>query len=205
MGLKEHWEKVYTTKQQNEVSWFQPTPAMSLAFIKELGIAKDAAIIDMGGGDSYLVDHLLDAGYTNISVLDISAAAIHRAQERLGAKSSQVKWIVCDINEFVPSATYDFWHDRAAFHFLTTDEATNNYLEIANAALSINGKIVIGTFAEDGPTKCSGLPVKQYSEISLRDTITKWFEKIKCIHTDHITPFNTIQHFLFCSFKKKLG
>lgn len=205
MSLKNHWEKVYTTKQLNEVSWFQPTPEVSLAFIKELNIAKDAAIIDVGGGDSYLVDHLLAAGYTDISVLDISAAAILRAQKRLGEQSRQIKWIVSDVNDFVASTKYDFWHDRAAFHFLTTDEATNKYLEIANAALSDNGKIVVGTFSEDGPRTCSGLPVKQYNESSLQNTIKKWFEKIKCIHTDHITPFSTIQHFLFCSFKKHLS
>lgn len=202
MNLKSHWEKIYTTKKINEVSWFQPTPQVSLDFINELGIPKDAAIIDVGGGDSFLVDHLLLAGYTNITVLDISATAIKRAKERLAGNARSVKWVVCDINEFVPVSNYDCWHDRAVFHFLTTEKEIKNYLAIANKALSERGKIIIGTFSLSGPPTCSGLPVKQYSENSLAGAIKKWFQKIKCIRTDHITPFNTIQNFLFCSFKK---
>lgn len=195
MSLKSHWEKVYTTKQLNEVSWFQPIPQVSLDFITELTISKDAAIIDIGGGDSLLVDHLLLAGYTNVTVLDISAAAINRSKERLAEKAILVKWIVSDINEFVAEAKYDFWHDRAAFHFLTTEEQIKNYLATANNALSERGKIIIGTFDENGASTCSGLPVKQYNESGFTTTIKKWFQKIKCIHTDHITPFNTILQF----------
>lgn len=204
MSLKSHWEKVYTTKQLNEVSWFQPTPQLSLDFIKELNISRDASIIDIGGGDSLLVDHLLINGYTNITVLDISATAIKRAKERLADKAGLIKWVVCDINEFAPETKYDFWHDRAAFHFLNTEDEINNYLKTANGALSENGKIVIGTFSENGPSSCSGLPVKKYSESGLTSAITNWFQKIKCIYSDHITPFNTIQSFLFCSFKKSI-
>ncbi|MGH2554000.1 MAG: class I SAM-dependent methyltransferase [Chitinophagaceae bacterium] len=204
MDFKSHWEKVYTTKQINEVSWYQPTPRVSLGFINELGIPKDAAIIDVGGGDCFLVDHLLTGGYTNISVLDISEAAITRAKERLGEKARLVKWIACDINDFIPETKYDFWHDRAAFHFLTAEEEIKKYLATANNALSKNGKIVIGTFSEDGPSKCSGLPVKQYSEKTLPGLLKKWFQKIRCISIDHITPINTIQNFLFCSFKKSI-
>lgn len=204
MSLKSHWESVYTTKQLNEVSWFQPTPQVSLDFIKELNIPKDAAIIDVGGGDSLFVDHLLINGYTNITVLDISEVSIKRAKERLAEKAAFVKWVVSDINDFVPETKYDFWHDRAAFHFLTTEDQIKNYLATANDALPENGKIVLGTFSELGPEKCSGLPVKKYSENGLTAAIKKCFQKIKCIHTDHITPFNTIQNFLFCSFKKSI-
>jgi len=204
MGQKSHWEKVYGTKQFTEVSWYQPTPQVSLDFVKELNIPKDAAIIDIGGGDSYFADHLLSQGYTNITVLDISESAIARAKERLGEKTAGITWIVSDILEFVPPMTYDFWHDRATFHFLTGEDQVSAYLSVVNKALAVSGKMVIGTFSETGPEKCSGLPVKQYSEQSLTSLIKKWFRKIKCIHTDHITPFNTLQNFLFCSFQKSL-
>lgn len=202
MGLKSHWEKVYTTKQLNEVSWYQPTPQVSLDFINELNIPKDAAIIDVGGGDSFLVDRLLSLGYSDITVLDISETAINRARLRLGDKANLVNWIISDISEFIPERKFDLWHDRAVFHFLTSEKEIKKYLETASTSLSKEGKIVIGTFSEYGPEKCSGLPVKQYSEENLVVTIKKWFQKIKCIHTDHITPFNTVQNFLFCSFKK---
>jgi len=202
MSLKKHWEGVYNSKEFSEVSWYQATPKVSLEFVSDLQIAKDAAIIDVGGGDSYFADHLLDLGYTNITILDISKAAINRAKLRLGSRASRINWVVCDITEFVPDGQFDFWHDRAAFHFLTSEKQINKYLDVANKALSASGKIVIGTFSDTGPKTCSGLPIKQYSESSLYLIIRKWFHKIKCIHTDHITPFNTIQNFLFCSFKK---
>jgi ubiquinone/menaquinone biosynthesis C-methylase UbiE len=205
MSQKSHWEKVYGAKQFTEVSWYQPTPQVSLDFVKELNISKDAAIIDVGGGDSFFADHLLSQGYTNITVLDISESAIARAKKRLGEKAACITWIVSDILEFVPSTTYDFWHDRAAFHFLTGEDQVSAYLSVVNKALAVSGKMVIGTFSETGPEKCSGLPVKQYSDQSLSSLIKKWFRKIKCIHTDHITPFNTLQNFLFCSFQKSLS
>lgn len=202
MNHQEHWEKVYNSKKLSEVSWYQPTPSVSLDFFKELALPATASIIDIGGGDSLLVDHLLEKGFSDITVLDISAAAINRAKKRLGEKANTVKWIVTDIVDFIPERTYDCWHDRAAFHFLTTPEQINSYLSIAQKAIATSGKIIIGTFSETGPEKCSGLPVKQYSETALVMLIKKWFEKIKCIHTEHLTPFNTIQNFLFCSFKK---
>lgn len=202
MSLKQHWENVYSTKKGNEVSWYQPNPATSLDFINELQIPKDAAIIDIGGGDSFLVDHLLEKGFTNITVLDISEEALSRAKERLGEKAVKVKWVASDVTAFVPTEKYDCWHDRAAFHFLTTEEQICDYLAVSEKALKEGGKLVIGTFSESGPEKCSGLPIRQYSETSLTTVLKKWFEKIKCIYTDHITPFNKIQNFLFCSFRK---
>jgi 2-polyprenyl-3-methyl-5-hydroxy-6-metoxy-1,4-benzoquinol methylase len=202
MNSKEHWEKIYNTRPLTEVSWYQTAPTESLDFIREFQIKKDAAIIDVGGGDSYLADYLVEDGYTNITVLDISEAAINRAKKRLGAKAGLINWVVCDITEYKPGRQFDLWHDRAAFHFLTTEEQVNKYLAIANKAIRAAGRIVIGTFSENGPAKCSGLPIKQYSESALTTLIKNWFQKIKCIHTDHITPFNTIQNFLFCSFKK---
>jgi ubiquinone/menaquinone biosynthesis C-methylase UbiE len=202
MSHKSHWEKIYATKRQNEVSWYQPSPKVSLDLIKELNIPKNASIIDVGGGDSFLADNLLAAGFTNITVLDISGSAIARAKQRLGKEAEKINWIVSDINELVIDKKFDCWHDRAAFHFFTTEEQVQKYLTIAQEYISESGKMIIGTFSTSGPEKCSGLPIKQYSEQTLSEVLKKWFEKIKCMTTDHITPFNTIQNFLFCSFKK---
>lgn len=197
---KQHWEKVYTTKQPHEVSWTQDIPATSLNFIDGFNVPKDAGIIDIGGGDSKLVDCLLDEGYTNLTVLDISAAALDRARQRLGTRADQVKWVVSDITEFKPEETYAIWHDRAAFHFLTTPEQINRYL--ITARQSVNGYMAIGTFSENGPQRCSGLDIRQYSENRLAEALADGFEKIKCITEDHVTPFNTVQNFLFCSFRR---
>lgn len=197
---KKHWENVYETKQPNEVSWTQEIPTTSLQFIDSFGIDKNAAIIDIGGGDSRLVDYLLDKGFVNISVLDISSKSLEKAKHRLGSKAEKVNWIVSDITEFSPSRKYDVWHDRATFHFLTTSEQINKYMTIARS--SISGYMTIGTFSVNGPEKCSGLPIKQYDEETLSNELNDGFEKIKCITEEHITPFNTTQDFLFCSFKR---
>ena len=200
MNKKQHWEKVFTTKQVDKVSWYQQTPQQSLDFVQQLALPKTAAIIDIGGGDSFFVDHLLQMGYNNITVLDISATAINKAKYRLGDKAMSVSWVVSDILEFKSDVQFDCWHDRAAFHFLTNSTEVNNYLSLAQGHIKQNGKLIIGTFSTEGPEKCSGLPVKQYNENILTATLQKWFEKIRCITTDHITPFKTIQNFLFCSF-----
>ena len=200
---KKHWETVYRTKQSNEVSWAQDVPQTSLDFIHAFNVSKTAKIIDIGGGDSKLVDFLLDEGYENITVLDISEAALNRAKARLGNKSKNVTWVVSDVTEFNPETTFDVWHDRATFHFLTTKEQITKYLSIARNA--VNGYLAIGTFSKNGPKKCSGLEIKQYSEVQLQKQLSKGFKKIRCINEDHITPFKTIQSFLFCSFKKQVG
>ncbi len=202
MDKKQHWENVFGSKKGNEVSWYQQKPQQSLDFIRQLEIPKTAAIIDIGGGDSFFVDHLLQMGYSDITILDISETAIQKARQRLGDKASSVKWVVSDILDFKAGKQFDCWHDRAAFHFLTTPTEIENYLLIAQQHISPSGKMIIGTFSTDGPDRCSGLPVKQYDENRLSTTLKKWFSKIRCIHTDHITPFNTLQHFLFCSFQK---
>lgn len=199
---KQHWENIYQTKELNEVSWYQPNPETSLDFFKQFNVPLNAKIIDIGGGDSFLVDHLLDLGYQDISVLDISAAAIERAQQRLGNRAQQVKWIIADAATFVPSEQYDFWHDRAAFHFLTDEQEISHYLDVAQQHIKATGVLVIGTFSEKGPTKCSGIEIKQYSESTMSERLKTYFEKIKCISIDHKTPFDTIQNFVFCSFRK---
>jgi 2-polyprenyl-3-methyl-5-hydroxy-6-metoxy-1,4-benzoquinol methylase len=202
MSLKSHWEKVYTTKALNEVSWYQPTPQESLEFIHALNIPRNASVIDVGGGDGFLADHLLSEGFTDITVLDISEAAISRAKQRLGKDAGKINWLVSDITDLKTNKKFDCWHDRAAFHFLTSEEQVEKYLSAAQNHITENGKMIIATFSTSGPEKCSGLPVKQYSEQSLTILLRKWFEKIKCITVDHITPSKAIQNFLFCSFKK---
>ena len=199
---KKHWENIYHTKALKDASWFQPTPETSLDFIKQFKVPTTAKVIDIGGGDSFLVDHLLELGYQDISVLDISAAAIDKAKKRLGDKAKNVKWIVADAATFEPTEKYDFWHDRAAFHFLTNEKEISNYLQTAQENINPTGVLVIGTFSEHGPQKCSGIEIKQYSETSMTNRLKMFFEKIKCITVDHKTPFDNIQNFVFCSFRK---
>jgi ubiquinone/menaquinone biosynthesis C-methylase UbiE len=165
-------------------------------------VSKDAAIIDIGGGESKFVDFLLDEGFTNITVLDISEQAINKTRTRLGDRADKVNWIISDVTEFRPLQQFDVWHDRATFHFLTTKEQIEKYVELAARSISAKGFMTIGTFSEHGPTKCSGLKIKQYSENQLEETLAHHFKKIKCITEDHITPFQTVQNFLFCSFKR---
>jgi ubiquinone/menaquinone biosynthesis C-methylase UbiE len=201
MTNKNHWENVYETKNQDQVSWTQKKPQTSLDFINSFGLKKEAKIIDIGGGDSHLVDFLLNEGYENITVLDISEKALEKAKERLGKKAEKIKWIVTDITAFEPTEMYDIWHDRAAFHFLTTPEQISKYVEITEKAVS--KFMVLGTFSKNGPTKCSGLEITQYDEESMPKKFKISFETIHCITEDHTTPFDTVQNFVFCSFKKK--
>lgn len=169
--------------------------------IRSCNLPKDANIIVVGGGESRLVDHLLDERYTRITVLDISATALEKAKKRLGARSGLVQWIVSDITRFQPSEQYDLWHDRATFHFLTNADEINSYRNtVVNA---VKKHLLIGTFSSNGPTKCSGLTITQYDEQSLPDVFEGQFEKIGCFTEDHITPFGTTQNFLFCRFQKK--
>ena len=201
--MKSYWETIYKTREPAENSWMQDVPKTSLDFIHSFHLKKSARIIDIGGGDSKLVDHLINEGYTNITVLDISSRALEKAKQRLGDKAALVKWIEADVTAFKPAESFELWHDRATFHFLTTRAQISRYLEIARA--SVNGFLSIGTFSEKGPMKCSGLPVKQYSEQTLNEAIKAGFDKLRCITEDHITPFNTKQNFLFCSFKRHMN
>ncbi len=201
---KQHWENIYQTKELKDVSWYQPTPETSLEFISNLKVAKDVKIIDVGGGDSFLVEFLLDLGYTDITVLDISENAIERAKARMGELAQKVKWIVSDITQFNPTEKYDLWHDRAAFHFLRSENDIESYMKVLNQAIAEKGQIIIGTFSEDGPLKCSGIEIKQYSEATLIAQFHNTFKKIVCKRVDHPTPFGTTQNFTFCSFEKIL-
>lgn len=197
---KSHWDNVFRSKSPQEVSWTEDVPKTSLELIHQLKLSKTSQVIDVGGGGSKLVDNLLDEGFINISVLDISFEALEKAKQRLGKRASLVKWIVTDILDFNPSMKYDLWHDRAAFHFLTDADEVRKYVNLA--ARHINGYLTIATFSDEGPDKCSGLNVKQYTEELLQEELSQGFEKIKCIKKDHTTPFQTRQNFIFCSFKK---
>jgi len=203
LDRKKHWETVYETKNPDQVSWTQETPKTSLEFIHSFGLIKTAKIIDIGGGDSKLVDYLLDEGFVNITVLDISAKSLEKAKNRLGEKANKVNWIVSDITEFEPNMTFDVWHDRATFHFLTKTDQIKKYMKIARN--SVSGFLTIGTFSKNGPEKCSGLEIKQYNEEQLTTELKNGFDKIKCVTKDHLTPFKTTQNFLFCSFKRQLN
>jgi SAM-dependent methyltransferase len=203
MNDQQHWDNIYGSKAEDEVSWFQPYPKTSLEFIELFTMPLDANIIDIGGGNSHFVDALLDKGYTNVWVLDISVNAIERAKQRLGKRASEVHWIVSDITMFEPPVQFDFWHDRAAFHFLTAEDKIYKYVAIAENAIKKNGYLILGTFSETGPKKCSGLEIQQYSEASMSARFEIAFDKVKCITEDHTTPFNTVQNFLFCGFRKK--
>jgi 2-polyprenyl-3-methyl-5-hydroxy-6-metoxy-1,4-benzoquinol methylase len=204
MDRKLHWEKVYESRTLESFSWYQPIPEVAIHFLELFQVPRDARIIDVGGGDALFVDYLLDQGFTNITVLDISATAIERARRRLGAKAEQVEWIVSDIVDFKPSQTYDFWHDRAAFHFLTDFNDVKKYVMNAQDAISESGALVVGTFSENGPEKCSGIQIRQYSERGLTQVMESAFEKIECFETVHHTPAAAAQSFTCCGFKKRL-
>ena len=199
---KQHWEEVYQTKAFENVSWFQPVPETSIQFFEEMNLPKNAQIIDVGAGESHFVDYLLEKGYMNLTLVDISEEALQKTRNRLGEIGKNVKYVVADVGTFIPTQQYDFWHDRATFHFLTERAQINYYTHNLRQFLRPNGHFLIGTFAEDGPTKCSGLDVKQYSESALSDLLSQFLQKIKCLNFEHLTPFDTLQKFVFCHFQK---
>lgn len=197
---KKHWETIYENNTPDQVSWTQDKPEVSLQMIKDAGVPNTASIIDVGGGDSKLVDYLLDEGYSNITVLDISAKALEKTKKRLGNKADIIHFVVSDILNFKPYTAYDLWHDRAAFHFLTSEKDIENYKTLVEKF--VNESLIIGTFSKEGPTKCSGLNITQYDEQELNTVFENHFETEDCLTIDHKTPFNTLQNFQFCSFRK---
>ena len=201
LDYKAHWEKVYATKTPEEVSWTQAHPKSSLKLIQDAVKSKESSIIDIGGGDSVLTDCLVADGYTDMTVLDISKHALDRAAMRLGGKASQVNWIESDIRDFTPSKTYDIWHDRAVFHFLTDAAEIQNYANLV--AKFVKGDMIIATFSTDGPKRCSGLDVHQYDIKSLCPLFDSTFDLVESFTEDHITPFDTKQNFLFARFKRR--
>ena len=197
---KDFWEHVYSTKTPQQVSWTQENPKTSLNFIKNSDLEKKSAIIDVGGGDSLLVDYLLKEGYTNLTVLDISEQAIERAKKRLGTLGNIVNWIVSDVMNFESSKSFDLWHDRATFHFLTNNSEINAYKKLIFQ--HVTQYVVMATFSKDGPIKCSGLEITQYNEKKLTSIFQPTFQLLNSKQEDHQTPFNTIQNFQFVHLKK---
>lgn len=199
MPQKEHWEQVYTTKPTTGVSWFQVHAEQSLRLIQDTGVPRSAAIIDVGGGASTLVDDLLAGGYAALSVLDISAAALKAAQARLGPAANRVRWLVGDITTIdLPAQAFDVWHDRAVFHFLTTPEQRAAYVRQVLRAVKPGGHVIVSTFAEDGPLQCSGLPVVRYSADGLHAEFGAPFELVRHEKEEHRTPAGSIQQFVYC-------
>jgi len=199
MTTKSHWEAVYETKAADAVSWYAPHLNASLQYIHRAVPSKDAAIIDVGGGESTLVDDLLAAGYGKLTVLDISATALEATQHRLGPSGAAVRWIAADaLSADLPAAAFDVWHDRAVFHFLTSDMQRQRYVEQALKALKPGGFAIVGTFGPQGPDKCSWLPVSRYSADELHDTFGEPFELLDSSIEQHTTPWGTRQQFVYC-------
>jgi 2-polyprenyl-3-methyl-5-hydroxy-6-metoxy-1,4-benzoquinol methylase len=197
-----HWQKVYNEKGENQVSWFQERPTISLELIGAVGAKPSSAIIDIGGGASRLVDALVEKGYRDLTVLDLSESAVSIAKKRLGQRAAPVKWIVADVTQWQPPAAYDVWHDRAAFHFLTEAPDRIAYVERLTTALRSGGHAIIGTFAPDGPERCSGLPVVRYDAAQLAAMLTPSFTLVDMRRDDHQTPWGAIQHFQFSIFRR---
>ncbi|MBI5072221.1 class I SAM-dependent methyltransferase [Candidatus Woesearchaeota archaeon] len=199
---KEHWENIYKTKKSNEVSWYQENPKISLTLISETNLGKDAKIIDVGAGDSNLVDNLLAIGFKRITVLDVSSTALHQAKKRLGDRANDVTWVVSDVRKFETRDTYDLWHDRAVLHFLTEKKDIRTYVEKIQQLLKPNGYFIVSAFSENGPKKCSGLDIKQYSKDSMIKLFSG-FTHIKSFEVEHATPWGARQIFIYSMFKKR--
>lgn len=200
-----HWQNVYQTKGEQEVSWFQESPEISLDLIRSTQVQLDASIIDIGGGASRLVDALVEAEYVSVTVLDLSEKALEVTKSRLGARCTEVDWVVADVTTWQPSRTYDVWHDRAAFHFLTAPDDQAAYAECVQRAVKPGGHVIIGTFAPDGPERCSGLPVVRHDEASLGKMLGDSFVLIESRRHDHPTPSGAIQKFQFSRFQRRPG
>jgi 2-polyprenyl-3-methyl-5-hydroxy-6-metoxy-1,4-benzoquinol methylase len=199
---KAHWETVYATKGENEVSWFQENPAPSLELIDLVGSTSESAIVDIGGGASRLVDSLVARGFNRVTVLDISEAGLEATKARLGKRASRVQWIVADVTKWCSTQTFDVWHDRAAFHFLTESADKAAYVSRLKAAVKPGGCVIIGTFAPDGPERCSGLPVNRYDAASLAATLGKGYQLIDTRRHEHATPSGVTQKFQFSTFRR---
>lgn len=192
-----HWQRIYRTRPTTELSWYEPVPQVSLDLIGATELPVSAPIIDIGGGDSRVVDHVLDGGYEDVTVLDVASAALERAQGRLGARATRVEWIAADLTAFQPGRPYALWHDRAVFHFLVATADRQSYLRVLTRALAPGGHLILGTFGPQGPTQCSGLPVQRYSEHDLSVLLGDGFQLRSHRMEDHRTPAGQGQQFLW--------
>jgi SAM-dependent methyltransferase len=199
MRAREHWESVYERKGSDQVSWYRPHLDRSLGFVEGAGLDRQAAIIDVGGGTSTLVDDLLARGYGNVTVLDISPRAVESAQARLGDRSAGVHWLVADITQVeLGPAAYDFWHDRAVFHFLRSEDDRRRYVASARRSVKPGGHILVATFGPEGPDRCSGLDVVRYAPDQLHAEFGRGFEKVGSSTEVHSTPWGAEQQFVYC-------
>lgn len=200
---EQHWNSIYQTKPDASVSWYEAYPKRSIDTINAFKLPKTARIVDVGGGDSRLVDALLQHGYQHITVLDVAEEALMRAKSRLGSQAQLVDWVVADVTTYQPPQVFDVWHDRAVFHFMTTEAQVDDYIRTARRSVIAGGFMTVGTFSEQGPTGCSGLPIRQYSQMTLSQQFSQEFQKLACSNADHITPAGVVQAFTFCQFQRK--
>ncbi|SRR6056297_1393808 len=201
MPRKDHWNAVYTSKANDEVSWFEVDPTISLDLIQQVP-SRPKSVIDVGGGQSFLVDRLLDRGIEKVAVLDISSVALARTKERIGDQAASVEWVEADVTMVSEVGTFDLWHDRAVFHFLTEPKDREAYLELAAKTIPVGGHVIIGSFATDGPEKCSGLPVCRYDAESMASTLGDRFSLVHSQRYLHATPWGKEQHFFFGVFQR---
>lgn len=194
---REHWQRIYSTRRERELSWFEDAPAVSLELLLTPELPKTAPILDVGGGTSRMADALLDRGFTEVSVLDISEAALEKSKLRLADRAAQVRWIAADILQWEPDRAYRVWHDRAVFHFLIADEQRRAYRSTLEKSIAPGGIVVIGTFAPDGPVRCSGLPVRRYSPEDLAAELGPAFCSTAVRMAEHVTPAGKVQRFQF--------
>jgi SAM-dependent methyltransferase len=202
---REHWERVYGAKAEDEVSWFQAHPRISLELIARTGVSREARIVDVGGGASRLADALLEAGYANLAVLDIAEGALAKARRRLGERAARITWIAADVTSWEPAAPLDLWHDRAVFHFMVRPEDRLAYRDTMLRALRGGGHAILGTFASDGPDRCSGLPVQRYEPDTLALELGEGFRLVEGVHEEHATPSGKVQRFQFSRFVRLDG
>lgn len=203
MERKAHWENVFRTKDTSKVSWHQPVPETSLQLIDELNLSESSKIIEVGAGDSFLSDYLLERGFSEITVLDISEKALNTIKKRLGNRTNEITFLAQDILTFSGNNKFNLWHDRAVFHFLTNETEIEKYVENASNSLVSGGYFIISTFSANGPDSCSDLNVQQYSEKELTETFENNFRKIKCFTENHTTPSKESQSFTYCVFQRK--
>lgn len=202
MSAKHHWDGVYSTKGEDDLSWHQEQPEVSLRLIQETGLPRNRGVIDIGGGTSPLASHLVEAGYSRVTVLDVSAAAIENAKGRSGRHADAIEWIEEDITVFVPGRTYGVWHDRAVFHFLTEKEDRRKYRITLDQAVPAGGHVILATFSLDGPQQCSGLPVRRYDAALMSSELGDRFKLVREAHETHVTPWGREQKFNYFHFRR---